>query len=119
VGIEAVVLSVDVDVAVGQDLELGLVVAAGGIDGEEDGPGDDETDEADGGEDTEEAQEEVGIEALVLEGIGVGDLPEGPDPVEEALGQLWTPFAATDGRLITVYMGLVAPIGDKGSSPFA
>lgn len=82
--VQAVRRILNVKVAVRDGLELGLAIAAGGIDREEDGPGDAGTDEADGGADSEVSQEEVGVDALVLEGVDIGDLPEVGDPTEEA-----------------------------------
>lgn len=87
VGVVAVSLRVAVDVAIGQDVELLAAVAARGVDGEQDGPGDAAADEAEGAGDAHEAEVEVGVERLVLESVDIGDLPKGAEPVEEAAGQ--------------------------------
>ena len=89
VGVEIVLVNVDVDIAVGQDLELGQVLASGGIDGEQDGPGDEQADEADDEADAQESKEEVGIETLVGENVGVGDLPEGSEPGQPVAWHTW------------------------------
>jgi hypothetical protein len=82
----------DVNVAIRDGLELALAIAAGGIDREEDGPGDTGTDEANSGADSEVSQEEVGVDTLVLEGVDIGDLPEVGDPTEEARRQAGASF---------------------------
>lgn len=82
VGIEAMGVLLDVEVAVGDHLELGLAVAARGVEREEDGPCEAHAHGADDGADAEVAEEEIGVEALMLEGVGVGDAPEDGDPAE-------------------------------------
>jgi hypothetical protein len=75
------------DVANGQLLELEQMVAAGAVDGQQDGPGDDASDQTYNRQHAEEAQKEKGIERAVVEDVIVGDGEEGADPVEPAGGQ--------------------------------
>lgn len=106
-GVEAVLLSLGIDVAVRQDFELGLAAAASGIDGKQDRPSDAKTDEADGANDSKVADEEIGVEALVLESVGIGDLPKRADPAKEAVSKLGTPFTA---------MALEGPLTDQSQN---
>jgi hypothetical protein len=87
--VEAVPLEgvADLDVAVGDDLELFLAIAASSVDGEEDWPSDTSADKCHDGAHSEISQEEVGVEAMMLEGVDIGDLPERADPVEPATGE--------------------------------
>ena len=85
---EAVGLGVDIDVTVRDALELALVVGARGVDGEQHRPGDAHADKGHRRADSEEAKEQVGVETLMLQRIGIGDLPEGAEPVEDAPGEL-------------------------------
>ena len=71
-----------VNVAHGEHVQLLLAIAAGDVDGEEDGPGYAGADEHNDHGHLEEAEEEVGIERLVLERVGIGDFPKWGDPVE-------------------------------------
>jgi hypothetical protein len=71
-----------VDVTHREYVELLPLPTAGGIDGEQDRPCYAQAHEADGGADSEVAQEEVGVEGLLSESVGIRDLPEGAKPVE-------------------------------------
>lgn len=65
VGVEVVLVRLNVDIAVRQDLELGETLASGGIDGEQNGPGNEKADETNDEADAQISKEEVGVEALV------------------------------------------------------
>ena len=54
------------------------------MDGEQDGPGDADSDEEDVAEDLEIAQKEEAIYGAMVENEGVWDLEEWLDPVEQA-----------------------------------
>ncbi|KAB8342909.1 hypothetical protein FH972_022506 [Carpinus fangiana] len=83
-GVVAISLSVDVDVAVRQQLKLLQTASSSGIDGEENGPCDACTDEGDDDHGSEEAQEQVGVEGVVVEHEGVWQREELLDPSEHA-----------------------------------
>lgn len=85
------ILLVLANVREGQQIKLGLAPIAGGIDGEQDGPGDAAADEADDGEHLQEAQVEKAIERLVIEHQVVGEILEGPEPIEPPFGQVLGP----------------------------
>lgn len=70
-----------------QQLQLQLAAPARRMDGEEHGPGDTAADEADVAQDLDVAEEEEAVEGAVVEDDGVGDLEEGDDPVEPAVGE--------------------------------
>lgn len=80
------------DIADAKEVELGLSITASGIDGEQDRPGDAAADEADDSDDLKEAQEQVAVERVMVQDVGVGDLPESRDPGEKALGKLGRAF---------------------------
>ncbi|KFZ14047.1 hypothetical protein V502_06294 [Pseudogymnoascus sp. VKM F-4520 (FW-2644)] len=97
VGVHAVLaIGVLVQVAKGQQVKTLGAIAARRVDGEQDGPGDEAAEEADGDEDAHVAQEQVGVERLGLEHIGIGDLPEGAEPVEHASWELWGALASPE-----------------------
>lgn len=63
-------------------VELRGGAAACGVDGEEDGPGDANANEADEDGGAEEAEIQVGVEGRVLEDEFVVEVAEGADPFE-------------------------------------
>ena len=76
------------DVAHSQGLELGVALATGEMQGEENGPGDEASDKANVAQDLDEAQEEEAIEGAMVQHHGIGNAKKGHDPVEPAVGQL-------------------------------
>lgn len=80
------------DVAHGQAVQLRLVPAAVGVDGEEDGPCDASAHRGDESEDPEIPQEEEGIQGGVVQHLGVFDLEEGLHPAEPGIGKGLTPL---------------------------
>jgi hypothetical protein len=58
----------------GKQVELPFACAAGGIDWEEDGPGNAAADEAYYHRDFQEAEEKVAVEGVVLQDVGIGNL---------------------------------------------
>lgn len=73
------------DVCHGEDLELRLDTAAGDVDGEKYGEGDDASDQTADDRDLEEAQEEVAVHGVVLQDVCVRNLIKCGNPVEEAI----------------------------------
>jgi hypothetical protein len=82
VGIVAVHI---LDVAHGEQIKLLLASAAGGIDREQDGPGDDASQETQDDEQLEEAHKQIAVDGLVVEDVLVLDAAEVLDPAEEAI----------------------------------
>ena len=72
-----------------EQVEALVTATASRVDWEEDWPGKDATKEGDGRADADEAQEEVCIKRLMLKSVGVWDLPESAEPVEEASWESW------------------------------
>lgn len=64
-GVEVVLVVLNVDIAVRQNLELGQTLASGGVDREQNGPGDEKADETNDEADAQVSKEEIGVEALV------------------------------------------------------
>lgn len=89
-----------------EEVETRIAVAASRVDCKEDWPGNQRTKEGDSRADTNEAQEEVCIERLVLERVGIWDLPEGAEPVEEACWKSW-------GSLSEALLAIVRQSGFK------
>lgn len=56
--------------------------STGGIHGEEDGPGDEATHEANNGRNLEETEQEIAVNGLMIQDVAIGDLEEWADPVE-------------------------------------
>ena len=83
--------------------------AACSVDGEEDGPGDAGPDEHDDYGHAQEAEEEVCVKGLVLEGVGVGDGEEGTEPVEPSC---WEGGGAVSSEV------LVGTKGEEGGRTF-
>lgn len=82
------IVAVHVDnIAHGEQVELLLACAAGGIDGEQYGPGDEAAEEADNDEQLEEADEQVAVNGLVVEDVLVLDAAKVLDPAEEAIAR--------------------------------
>ena len=73
------------DVAHGEQIKLLLASAAGGIDREQDGPGDDASQETQDDEQLEEAHKQIAVDGLVVEDVLVLDAAEVLDPAEEAI----------------------------------
>ena len=71
------------DILKAEKTELCLGPTCRGIDREQDRPGNDAADEADDGGYSEEAEQEIAIDGLMVQDIGIGDLEEGPDPIEQ------------------------------------
>lgn len=92
------------DVAHGEQVELLLAGAAGSIDGEEDGPGDEAAKEADDDEQLEEADKQVAVNGLVVQNVLVLDVAEVGDPAEESI--------ARGGRLAVVAQAV--DVGARG-----
>lgn len=78
-----------------EEVETRIAVAASRVDCKKDWPGNQRTKERDSRADTNESQEEVCIERLVLERVGIWDLPEGAEPVEEACWKSWGSLSVT------------------------
>jgi hypothetical protein len=72
------------DIAHRKDVQLLLSCATGRVDGEEDRPRDNASQQADGDEDLEEAHEEVAIDRLVVENICVREILKILYPPKEA-----------------------------------
>lgn len=73
------------------------------------GPHDAAADKADVSQNLEVAEEEVGIEGAIVENVGIWDLEEGYDPVEQAGRQFrdGVPRGASDlGPALRVHSGL-------------
>ena len=79
----------------GQDLKLSLDSSAGDVDGEKDGECNDTSNQTGDDGDLEEAQEEVAIHGVVLEHVGIRDVVERFDPVEESSGKIRSSLAGT------------------------
>lgn len=77
----------------GEHVQLALAAAAGDVDGEENGPCDAAADDAGDDADAQESQEEVAIERVMDQDVGVGQLEQGGKPVEQAAGQGWGALA--------------------------
>jgi hypothetical protein len=82
----AVLLRLWVDIAISQDVQLLLAASTGGINGEEDWPGDTAAGETYDQGHLQEAEVEVCVERLVLKSIDIGDLPKGAYPIEQTIG---------------------------------
>ena len=79
--------AVSVDVRHGKKVKAGANTTTRDIDGEQDWPGNQGAHGKDDDRHLEEAQEEIGIERLVLECIRIRDFQRGSDPIEEARRQ--------------------------------
>ena len=90
-GVSVVTILVD-DIAEAQHVKLFVSGPARDIHGKEDGPGNKAAKEADGDGNPQIAQEEVGIQRMVIEDISVRNLVEGAEPVQETLGQIGRVF---------------------------
>lgn len=77
------------DVANGQEVELLQVLAAGGIDGQQDGPGNDTAGKADGGQHAQVPQKEKAVEGCIVEDKGLVNVPEILDPGKPCRRQCW------------------------------
>lgn len=73
----------------GQNVELLKTCTARGIDGEQNWPGDQTANKAHDGNQLEVAQEQVRVERVVLQHIGIWQPIHCSNPVEEARGRLW------------------------------
>jgi hypothetical protein len=74
-----------IEVAEGEDIKLLLWRvgrSASRIDRKQDRPGYETSHQADGSDDSKIAEEQIGIQRLVLQGPGVGDFPEGTEPID-------------------------------------
>lgn len=89
VGIEAVFprALIGVDVAECKQIELLPCTTTSGIDRKKDRPSDAAADKADHHKHLHIAQEQVGVDRMVLKSIGIGDLPERAEPIEHTSGQ--------------------------------
>lgn len=83
------IASVCVNVAKGDDIELlsRWISLASGIDREQNGPSNETADKGDDDGHLEVAQQEEGIERVLLQDYGIGNVVESLHPAEHALGQ--------------------------------
>lgn len=81
-------------VAEGQDVQLLLPCSAGGVDGEQHRPGDAASNEADDGHHLEVTQVKVAIERLMLQDVGIVDVAEGTQPIQQPIGSILCLLAA-------------------------
>lgn len=80
------------DVTNGQEVKLCKTIAASAVYWEENWPDDAAANEANISQDLEIAEEKVGIKRAIVEDVGVWDLEEGYDPVEETRRQFRSGF---------------------------
>ena len=78
-----------VDIAVAQQIQLLFPYSTGGIDWEQDGPGDAATDQADDHGNLEISQQEKGVDGLVVQDVAIRDLEKGANPIEQAAREVW------------------------------
>lgn len=114
VGIEIILMTVNIHIAVRQDLELRQALASRGVDREQNGPGDEQADKTDGEADAQVSQEEIGVEALVGEDVCVGDLPKGRHPGQEIAGYAWCSLTVESQYRIKQYQLPMPLHGTKG-----
>ena len=86
-GIVSIDLSGRVDVAEADGVQLLLAPSSCCIDGKQDRPDEQTSDETDDGRHFEVAKEEIAVKGLMIEDVAVGHLDEGANPIEEAIGQ--------------------------------
>jgi hypothetical protein len=109
---EAVVVVLDVGHR--DDVQLLLATAASRVDGEQDRPGDEAADQARNDRHAQKAEEEVAIKRVVGQDIGIGNLEEGREPVEEAVRES---RAALTSRLLAGYFpSNLAVVGIRSSN---
>ena len=77
------------DVAKAQQIQLFEATTSSDVHGKEDWKRDDAADEADGGRDPQEAKKQVTIDGLMIEHVGIRNLEESAEPIEESLGEFW------------------------------
>lgn len=81
-------LGLGVDIAEADGVQLFLPPSSGCVDGKQNGPDEQTSDETDDGGYSEVAEEQVAIKGLMVEDVGIGHLVEGANPIEETIGQL-------------------------------
>jgi len=87
-----------IQVAEGQLIETRESLAASRVDWEQNGPCQDAAEEGDRCADAKITKEKIGVEGLVLQSIGVGDLPEGAEPIEETGWESGRPLSVSRQR---------------------
>ena len=85
-------LLIPVDVGHGQHIQLNLPSTSSDVDREQDGPGNASPNEHDDHGHAKVSKEEVSIQRLVLESIGIWDLPERSNPVEPSCRKRFCTF---------------------------
>lgn len=83
------------DIAHAKEVKLDLPTTPRDVDGEEDRPSDAAADETDGRCNLQISEEQIAIERLVIQDIGVRNLEESSDPIEETFGKVWGAFPGT------------------------
>lgn len=83
-----------VEVTECEDVQTLIASTTSRVDGEQNRPGKACSEEGNGSADAKVAEEEVGVKRLVLEGVGIWDLPELTKPVEEASWKCWCSLPA-------------------------
>jgi hypothetical protein len=74
------------DISKGENVQLGISIAASRGDWEQDGPGHAASNEANDRGDLEETEEQVAIHGMVVQHIAIRDLVERADPIEPSGG---------------------------------
>ena len=97
------------DIAHTEQVELDLSTAPSDVDWKEDWPSDAAADEANGRCNLQIAEEQIAVERLVIQDIGVRNLEESPNPVEETFGKIWGAFPET----VSLTLGYAMPIRSR------
>lgn len=94
------------DIAKAQHVQLFEIFPPSDIDREQDGPDYQASEKADGDGDPQVAEEEIGIERMVVQHIGVRDPEEGSQPVEQTVWKVGRAFSA-NGNIVVSLGGLM------------
>ena len=101
------------NIAHAEQVELDLPTTPGDVDWKEDWPSDAAADETDGRCNLQVSEEQIAIERLVIQDVGIGNLEKSSNPIEETFGKIWRAFPGTvslesrvrDAHSIVTYSG--------------